>query len=244
TSLDLNLQHLAEKSATDHIAAIRARNATNAALVAIQPSTGEVLAMLGSVKFDDPKIDGQVNVAISPRQPGSTLKPFTYITPFGKGWNPSPVLWDIPTTFPGGYRPNDFDNKFPGPMPVRAALAQSRNIPAVEALQFVTVPEMIATAHRFGITDLRDQDRYGLSVTLGGGEVKLLDLTYAYSVFAGGGQQSGEDVPADRLEPGFRSLDPVSILKVTDSSGKVLYEYKPKSADIADPRLVYQITSI
>src|SRR5438132_710899 len=102
---------LAEKSATDHIAALRQRNATNAALVAIQPSSGEVLAMLGSVDFNDPKISGQVNVALSLRQPGSTLKPFTYVTAFGKGWNPTTMMWDIPTTFPGGYKPNEFDNK-------------------------------------------------------------------------------------------------------------------------------------
>ena len=200
--------------------------------------------MLGSVKFDDPSIDGQVNVALALRQPGSTLKPFTYVTAFGKGWNPATLLWDIPTTFPGGYKPNDFDDKFPGPMTVRDALAQSRNIPAVEALQFVSVPEMLATAHRFGITDLRQPDRYGLSVTLGGGEVKLLDLTYAYAAFANGGQQAGAEVPADAREPGFRQFNPVSILKVTNSSGKVLYEYKPKGTQVEDPRLAYQITSI
>jgi len=244
TSLDLDLQHLAEQSASAHIADIRARKATNAALVAIQPSSGQIQAMLGSVNFNDASIDGQVNVALALRQPGSTLKPFTYITAFAKGWNPATMLWDIPTTFPGGYKPNDFDNKFPGPMPVRDALAQSRNIPAVEALQFVTVPEMIATAHRFGIEDLREPDRYGLSVTLGGGEVKLLDLTYAYTVFANGGQQIGVGVPADQREDGFRQFDPVSILKVTDSSGKVLYDNKQGSAQVADPRLVYQVTSI
>src|SRR5579859_459572 len=244
TSLDLDLQHLAEKSATSHIADLKARNATNAALVAIHPTNGEVLAMLGSVNFDDPSIDGQVNVALALRQPGSTLKPFTYVTAFGKGWNPATLLWDIPTTFPGGYKPNDFDNKFPGPMAVRDALAQSRNIPAVEALQFVTVAEMLATAHRFGINDLRDPERYGLSVTLGGGEVKLLDLTYAYTPFANGGQQVGASVPSDAREQGFRQFNPVSILKVTDSAGKVLFEYKPKSAQVEDPRLAYQITSI
>ena len=245
TSLDLDLQHLAETSASDHIADIKARNATNAALVAIQPSTGEVMAMLGSVNFDDPSIDGQVNVALALRQPGSTLKPFTYVTAFGKGWNPATMMWDIPTTFPGGYKPNDFDNKFPGPMTVRDALAQSRNIPAVEALQFVGVPDMLATAHRFGINDLRQPERYGLSVTLGGGEVKLLDLTYAYSVFANGGQQTGADVPSDVREQGFRQFNPVSILKVTNSSGKVLFEYKPNEhAEVEDPRLTYQITSI
>jgi 1A family penicillin-binding protein len=244
TSLDLDLQHIAEQSARDHIADIKARNATNAALVAIQPANGEIVSMLGSVDFNDPAIAGQVNVALAPRQPGSTLKPFTYLTAFGKGWNPATMLWDIPMTFPGGYKPNDFDNKFPGPMPVRDALAQSRNIPAVEALQFVTVPEMLATAHRLGIQDLREPDRYGLSVTLGGGEVKLLDLTYAYSVFAAGGMQVGAAVPADRQEAGFRQFDPVAILKVADSSGKTLYEYRQASAQVADPRLVYQITSI
>jgi 1A family penicillin-binding protein len=244
TSLDLDLQHLAEDASRSHIADIKARNATNAALVAIQPSSGQILAMLGSVDFNDPKINGQVNVALSPRQPGSTLKPFTYITAFGKGWNPATMLWDVPTTFPGGYKPNDFDNKFPGPMTVRDALAQSRNIPAVEALQFVGVSDMLDTAHRFGIEDLREPDRYGLSVTLGGGEVKLLDLTYAYSVFADDGQQTGVAVPPDQREDGFRQFDPVSILKVTDSTGKALYENKQGSAQVADPRLVYQITSI
>jgi len=140
-----------------------------------------------------------VNVALSPRQPGSTLKPFTYVTAFSKGWSPATLMWDVPTTFPGGYRPNDFDNRFPGPMTVRNALAQSRNIPAIEALQFVSIPEMLSTAHKMGIQDLRDPARYGLSVTLGGGEVKLLDLTYAYAAFANTGRQVGAEVPADRV---------------------------------------------
>src|SRR5437764_14722195 len=103
---------------------------------------------------------------------------------------------------------------------------------------------MLVTSHRFGIDDLRQPDRYGVSVTLGGGEVKLLDLTYAYSVFANGGNQVGAAVPTDRHEQGFRQFDPVSILKVTNSAGKVLYEYKPGSAEAEDPLLVYQITSI
>src|SRR5207248_7354533 len=89
TSLDLDLQHLAEQSARAHIADIKSRNATNAAMVSIQPSTGEIIAMLGSVDFNDPNISGQVNVALSMRQPGSTLKPFTYVTAFSKGWNPA-----------------------------------------------------------------------------------------------------------------------------------------------------------
>ncbi len=245
TSLDLAAQHAAEASARQHIDAIRARNATNAALVAIEPSTGEILALLGSINFSDPTIGGQVDVARAARQPGSTLKPFTYLTAFAKGWSPATVLMDVPTMFAGSYSPRDFDGKFPGPMRVRSALAESRNIPAVEALEFVGVPDMLATAHRMGIQDLRDPSRYGLSVTLGGGEVRLIDLTYAYAGFANGGRQVGEVVPAERSEPGFRQRDPVAILKVADAAGTVLYEYQPPPpVDVADPRLVYQITSI
>lgn len=245
TTLDLDAQHAAEDSARRHVDAIRARNATNAALVAIQPSTGEIVALLGSIDFADPAIDGQVNVALAARQPGSTLKPFTYLTAFGKGWSPATVLMDVPTTFGGSYAPLDFDGKFQGPMRVRSALAESRNIPAVRALEFVGVPEMIATAHRMGIQDLRDASRYGLSVTLGGGEVRLLDLTYAYTGFANAGQQFGEVVPPERQEPGYRQRDPVALLKVADATGKVLYEYRPPPAvEVADPRLAAQVTSI
>ncbi|MDQ3809518.1 MAG: PBP1A family penicillin-binding protein, partial [Chloroflexota bacterium] len=245
TTLDLDLQHAAEDAARKHIADIKARSATNAALVAIQPGSGEVMAMLGSVDFDDPTIDGQVNVALAPRQPGSTLKPFTYLTAFARGWSPATLLWDVPTTFPGGYRPANFDGKFPGPMSVRNALAQSRNIPAIEALQFVTVPEMVAIAHRLGIQDLRQPQRYGLSVTLGGGEVRLLDLTYAYAALAAGGRQVGAEVPPERREDGFRQFEPVSLLNVTTAAGKELYQYRARAGvEVADPRLVYQVTSI
>ncbi len=245
TSLDLDAQQVAEHAARQHIDAIRARNATNAALVSIRPSTGEILAMLGSVDFDDPKIDGQVNVALAPRQPGSTLKPFTYLTAFAKGWNPATPLMDIPTVFGGSYRPNDYDNKFRGVVRVRQALAQSLNIPAVEALQFTGISAMLDTAHRMGIQGLREPDRYGLSVTLGGGEVRLLDLTYAYAGLAAGGRQVGAPVPENRRQAGFRQFDPVAILKIADSSGKVLYQYvPPEPVQVADPRLVYQVTSI
>ena len=245
TTLDLGLQHTAEQVARKHIEAIRARNATNAALVAIKPVTGEILSMLGSVDFDDPSIDGQVNVALAERQPGSTLKPFTYLTAFAKGWNPATLVMDVPTVFGGNYRPNDYDNKFRGPLRVREALAQSLNVPAVQALEFVGVRDMLATAHRMGIRTLRQPERYGLSVTLGGGEVRLLDLTFAYAAFANEGRQVGVPVPPARREPGFRQFDPVAILKIVDSAGKVLYEYTPpQPVEVADPRLVYQITSI
>ena len=246
TSLDLDLQHLAEKPAADHIADISARNATNAALVPSSPTTGEVMAMLGSVDFDDPSIDGQVNVALAPRQPGSTLKPFTYVTAFGKGWNPATLLWDIPTTFPGGYRPNDFDDKFPGPMTVRDALAQSRNIPAVEALQFVSVPEMLATAHRLGhqrparsgpLRPVRDARRRR-------SQAARPDLCLCRVRQRRPAGRAPTCPPTARGQ-GFRQFDPVSILKVTDATRQsAVRVHSPKSAEVADPRLVYQITSI
>ncbi len=245
TTLDLDAQQAAEQAARERIAALRARNATNAALVSIEPSTGEILAMLGSVDFDDSSIDGQVNVALAPRQPGSTLKPFTYLTAFAKGWNPATPLMDVPSVFGRDYRPKNYDNKFRGIVSVRQALAQSLNIPAVEALQFTGIPAMLDTAHRLGIQGLRDPNRYGLSVTLGGGEVRLLDLTYAYAALANGGRQVGSPVPASRQEPGFRQFEPVAILKIADSAGKVLYQYAPpEGVQVADQRLVYQITSI
>lgn len=245
TSLDLNLQRVAESTARARIAAIRDRGATNAALVSLRPATGEVLAMVGSVDFNDTAIDGQVNVALADRQPGSALKPFTYATAFLKGWNPATPVMDLPSVYGGTYRPNNFDNAFRGPMTVRSALAESRNIPAVEALQFVTIPDMLGTVHRMGIQGLRQPERYGLSVTLGGGEVRLLDLTYAYAAFANGGRQVGAPVPPERQEPGFRQFEPAVLLKVADSSGKVLYQYQPpQGAEVMDPRVAFQITSI
>ena len=245
TSLDLKIQQAAEQAARDGIQAIRERNASNAAVVAIRPETGEVLAMVGSLDFNDPAIDGQVNVAIRPRQPGSTLKPFTYLASFERGWSPATMIMDMPTTFGNGYRPNNFDNKFRGPVRVRQALGQSLNIPAVKTLEFVGLDALHQEVHKFGITGLRDPQRYGLSVTLGGGEVTLLDLTYAYQPFATGGQQAGAPVPDNARQPGFREYEPVVVLKVTDAKGKVLYEQPAKAGKaVADPNLTYLITNI
>ncbi|MFN8635692.1 MAG: transglycosylase domain-containing protein, partial [Chloroflexota bacterium] len=133
TTLDLGLQRQAEQAARDQIAELKQRNANNAAVVAIQPTTGEILAMVGSVDYNDASIAGQVNVALADRQPGSTLKPFTYLTAFEKGWAPSTMIMDVPTTFGGTYTPLNFDQKFRGPVSVRRALAGSLNVPAVKA---------------------------------------------------------------------------------------------------------------
>src|SRR5439155_5205499 len=242
---DLSLQDAAERAAREQIQAIRERNASNAALVAMKSETGEVLAMVGSLDFNDPTIDGQVNVALRPRQPGSTLKPFTYLASFAKGWSPATMLMDVPTTFGGNYSPKNFDGQFHGPVRVRQALAQSLNIPAVKALEFVGPEELVNSVHRLGVNGLREPQRYGLSVTLGGGEVTLLDLTYAYQIFALGGQQAGAPVPDSARQAGFREFDPVAVLKVSDASGKVLYQQPARAGrQLADPNLVYLITNI
>jgi 1A family penicillin-binding protein len=243
TTLDPVLQDKAQQLITDQLATMtEANNAHNGALVAIRPSTGEILAMVGSPDFNNASIAGQINMANSPtRQPGSSIKPFTYVAAFEKGWTPSTLIWDVPTQFPDGanppYEPRNYDGRFHGAMTVRVALSNSFNIPAVKALEFVGIYDdpntpqkegMIAMAQRLGITTLTRND-YGLSLTLGGGEVSLLDMTSAYSVFA----NSGVKVP------------PVAILKITDYQGNVIYEYKPQPGEqVIRPEHAYLISSI
>lgn len=249
TTLDLDLQQQAERIVREHVERLRANRVNNAALVAIRPSTGEILAMVGSADFFDQSIDGQVNVALSPRQPGSSFKPITYLASFLKGYTPATMLLDVRTAFPDGnnppYVPENVDRRFRGPVSVRQALAMSLNIPAVRALSYVGVPDAIALAHRLGITTLTRANTYGLSLTLGGGEVYLLDMAYVYSVFANGGTMIGEPVPPEERRPGMRELNPVSILRVEDNRGNVLYEFKgPEQRQVVDPRHIYLITDI
>jgi 1A family penicillin-binding protein len=242
TTLDPALQDYAQQLVTNQVAAMVDNNTHNGALVAIRPSTGEILAMVGSPDFDNAAISGQINMATSPtRQPGSSIKPITYVAAFEKGWTPSTLIWDVPTQFPDGanppYEPRNYDGKFHGGMTVRIALSNSFNIPAVKALEFVGIyddpntPEkegMIAMAERLGITSFT-RDDYGLSLTLGGGDVSLIDMTSAYSVFANGGQR----------------MPPVAILKITDYAGNIIYEYKPQAGEqVIRPEHAYLISSI
>ena len=242
TTLDPVMQDKAQQLVTEQVAAMVDSNAHNGALVAIRPSTGEILAMVGSPDFNNEAIAGQINMSTSPtRQPGSSMKPFTYVAAFEKGWTPSTLIWDVPTQFPDGanplYEPRNYDGKFHGPLTVRLALANSFNIPAVKALEFVGIyddpntPEkegMIGMAEKLGITSLTRTD-YGLSLTLGGGEVSLIDMTSAYSVFANGG----------------RRMPPVAILKITDFAGTIIDEYKPPEAvQVIRAEHAYLISSI
>jgi len=230
----------------------RDHEVSNASVVVIRPPTGEILAMVGSLDYWDESIDGQFNVAVDGpgRQPGSSFKPFTYVTLLAQGENAAHMFLDVrkafqqPTGYP--YVPENYDRKYHGPQRLRLALARSYNIPAVEALQLAGVDNVIRTAHRMGINTLnRGLDYYGLSLTLGGGEVHLLDMVYAFSVFANGGRMYGAPVPEDQLRAGYRELDPVAILRVEDRNGNVLYEYsQPESRDILSPQLAYLMNSI
>lgn len=248
TTLDLDLQKKAEDVARAQVDKVREKNNVhNASVVVTRPSTGEVLAMVGSLDYNDPDIDGQVNVAISNRQPGSSFKLFTYLTALQEGYTPATMILDVPTVFPDAeapYAPENYDRKFHGPQSMREALARSYNIPAVWMLSKVGVKNVIDTAHKMGITTLRD-DYYGLALTLGGGEVKLLDMVYAFGTLGNNGVMAGQPVPEDRQTEGFRQLDPVKILQVRDKAGKIIYEYNQPSLEQAvEPQVAYVMTNI
>ncbi len=195
TTLDLKMQNLAQQIVTEQVEQFRPRyNLSNAALVALKPRTAEILAMVGSADFDNPEIDGQVNVAVRQRQPGSAIKPVLYAWAAYKNLiSPATIIWDVPTNYrfeqAPGYRPRNYDNEFHGPVTVRTALANSYNVPAVKLLDAVGVEEMLRGARAMGITTwTRDPEWYGLSLTLGGAEVTLLELTTAYHTIANQGR--------------------------------------------------------
>lgn len=233
TTIDPDLQVQAEEAVRSQLAGMTENNATNGAVIAMDPKTGEILSMVGSADFNNAEISGQVNMALTQtRQPGSAIKPLTYLAAFEKDWTPGTLIWDVPASFaPSGdpndtnprYEPVNYDGRFHGPVTVRDALANSYNIPAVKALEYVgiyddpTTPNpdgFINLARRLGITSLNRND-YGLSLTLGGGEVSLLELTGAYQVLANEG----------------RRVTPVAITKVIDHKGNVIYEYVPTNGE-------------
>lgn len=232
TTIDLDLQQKAEAVVAAGVLKNKSANASNAALVTVDPISGDVLAMVGSRDYFDTTIDGQVNVAIQARQPGSTFKPFAYATAFSEGFEPETPIYDVPINFgPDGsghdYVPNNYDGKFRGRMTMRAALAQSLNIPAVSTLYLAGIQDTINTATNMGITTLTDPSRYGLALVLGGAEVKLLDMTSAFGVFG----QEGKRVPAD------------GIMSVTDRDNKNLY-FRPKGEQVIDAEVSRKINSI
>jgi len=227
-------------------------NVENAAVMVIRPTTGEILAMVGSADYWNDEIDGKFNVAADGlRQPGSSFKPFTYVTFLAQGHNAAHMFLDVRRAFDQGegmapYVPENYTRKYYGPISLHSSLARSLNIPAVEAMSIAGIDNVLRTAHKMGISTLdKGLQYYGLSLTLGGGEVKLLDMTYAFSVFDNNGVMYGKKIPDSELRPGFRELDPVAILRVEDRDGKVLEEYsQPESRVILESRVSYLISYI
>lgn len=220
----------------------------NASVVALDPRTGEIRAMVGSLDYWDATIDGSFNVAVDGlRQPGSAFKPFTYLTALSQGYTAATMVLDVETDFGTPYNgvayvPQNYDRRFHGPMRMRQALGSSYNVPAVEVTSWVGVNNVLRTAHSLGITSLEGSpvDQYGLSLTLGGGEVRLLDMVYAFSVLDNMGVMVGEPTPPEEQVLGYRTLNPVAILRVENRHGEVLYEYnQPEQVEIVTPQLSF-----
>ncbi len=237
TSLDLNLQEEAEKIVAEEIDKVKHLKISNGSAVVEDVNNGQILAMVGSRGWNDPGVDGKFNVATALRQPGSTIKPITYLAGLKKGYSASTMLMDVKTAFPGGdkpeYVPENYDLKYRGPVLVRDALGNSLNVPAVKMLSLVGIPDMLQLAYDMGLSTLEPTSdflkRVGLAVTLGGGEVRLLDMVTAYSAFANGGKK----------------VEPVAILRVTDNQGNVLEEWKEKPIQqVISPEEAFVISSI
>lgn len=239
TSIDVNVQDAAQQIVANDVASVADYNVHNGAAVVMIPWSGEILAMVGSADFNDPTIDGQVNVATAPRQPGSAIKPVTYAAAFEDGWNPATVILDdsFSDKEPGAplYTPLNYTTQFYGAVPVRTALANSLNIPAVKTLKYVGLPHMIDLAHRMGLKHgfTEPLSHYGLSLTLGGGEVSLLELTNVYATFANNG----------------RYIPFAPIIKITDSQGQTVFDLDRQTVfqrgqQVLRAEYAYQITSI
>lgn len=243
TTLDPNAQRLAEETIAAARPAINAGGANNAAMVVTRPETGEIMAMVGSVDYNDEAISGQVNMALAPRQPGSSIKPLVYMSSFERGWTPATLLWDVETEFPNGpnpaYVPKNYDNEFHGPLLIRPALGNSYNIPAVKALEYVGICEFIFNVQKVGMTSLQDDGcaqlgqprNYGLSLALGGGEVPPLQMAGAFGALANQGRYNA----------------PYAIQRIENRQGEVLFEQLPAdpiASQVVRPEHAYLLTNI
>ena len=246
TTLDADLQTQAETIVkAGALANTTKYNASNAGMIALDPTNGQILVMVGSRNYFDPAIDGNYNVTLAQRQPGSTFKPFAYAEAFEKGYTPDTVLFDAPTQFAaacapsltqgdaadsnGCYSPVDFDGKFRGPMTLRDAIAQSINVPSVEVLYLAGISDTLKFAKSLGITTLGDTNQYGLTLVLGGGEVTLLQMTSAYGAFATGGTH----------------YPTTAILEIKDGSGNVVEDdTQPVGTQVMPPDIAGQINDI
>lgn len=235
TTLDLPMQTVAQDLVAARVAEFQPQfDLSNAALVALRPGSGQILAMVGSADFDDASIDGQVNVAVSPRQPGSAIKPLLYATAFDDTLlSPASVLWDVPVTYTVSagnvYTPVNYDHQFHGPVTARTALANSYNVPAIKLLDAVGVGRMLERSQAMGLRSLtQDANHYGLSLTLGGGEVTLLDLTTAFATLANAGAYT----------------TPTPFLAVADAQGRPVALPQAEVRQAVSPAAAFQVTDI
>lgn len=242
TTLDADLQVKAESVVNAYaLDNTKKFKASNASMVAIDPTTGQILSMVGSRNFFDTAIDGQYNAALSLRQPGSTMKPFIYSLALSRGYTRDTVVFDTPTQFstscspsdvynnkPPCYAPADYDGKFRGPMTFETALAQSINIPAIKTLYLVGVTNAINLAKAFGLTTLGNASQYGLTIVLGGGEVRLLDLTGAYAAFANDGVKN----------------TPNGLLEVDDAQGNILMKFAADPSEVLPANIARDISAM
>ncbi|HYY90172.1 MAG TPA: transglycosylase domain-containing protein, partial [Chloroflexota bacterium] len=235
TTLDNDYNDRMLQVLQDAKANIESHGGDNAALVAVNPKTGEILSFDGSLDYNDTAIDGQVNVLVSERQPGSSIKPVVYGTAFLKGWAPGTPIDDAPTCWRDSpvhqWCPVNFDGKFHGRTTVRSALGNSLNIPAVKTLDFAGVPNVVEQGTRMGISTWGpdSEKTFGLSLTLGGAEIKPLDMAQVYATFA----NNGLKIPL------------VSITRIVDAEGTVIEDYKvPQGEQVIDPRAAYMMTNI
>lgn len=234
TTLSYDMQQIAEEEVKNGVDARGEKYGfTNGGLVALDPQTGHVLAMVGSKDYYDKEHAGQVNVTTRPRQPGSSFKPIVYAAGFLKGYTPDMTMWDVDTKFKTelgrDYEPKNYSLKENGPVSARMALQGSLNIPAVKMLYLVGVSRVLDFGEQLGYTTFGDRSRFGLALVLGGGEVKLLEHVHAYAAFAAQGKQA----PL------------VSILKVEDTKGAVLEEWKPEEPkDVVDKNVTLELTDV
>jgi membrane peptidoglycan carboxypeptidase len=256
TTLDLDLEHAGQAALEKWISEFEQQSdAHNGAMVAIDPKTSEVLTYIGSRDYFNKDIQGQNDNAQAPNSPGSTLKPFTYTAAFEDlGWGPGTEILDTPITWPdkvnGDFTPRNPSGDFHGPISVHDALGNSLNIPAFKTALYVGVPNVVAEYKKFGMTTLGDPGNYGPSVTIGGVDIHLYDVAYAYTVLANNGVMRGVPTRLD-LPQGSRTLDPVTILQVSrQSDGKVLYpttedhRVQVQEQQVVAPQYAYMIDSI
>lgn len=241
TTLDFDLQQIGEETVAEYAEINTEKfNATNAALMAIDPKTGQILTMVGSRNYFDEDIDGNFNVTLAHRQPGSAFKPFIYATALDKGYTTETVVYNLKTQFSTTcevdnleieddcYAPGNYDGVFSGPITFRNALAQSVNIPAIKFLYLSGLKESLQTAKSMGIRSLTDVGRYGLTLVLGGGEVSLLDITSAYGVFANEGVRNPY----------------TGILRIEDNEGNIIEEYTQQSLRVLNDQTALKISDV